>query len=301
MKKIAFISTNLITCGGIITVFEYISRLRKIGYEADIYAEEGNRDIEDFYRVAHRPLSDIFRFADDVGTTLVAVRWEQCNLFNGFKGKKLQFVQGNDVELLPEEQHSALKEARNDTSWGLVGVSRYALTPWGRGVVVPNGVHERFSGYYFGESDIDVLVEGNNEPNKNIPEAIALAKKLFPGGKKVWLGRETYPVDGFETITNPPQEALATVYKRSKFFIKLSKSEGFCLPILEAMASGCVVITRDMGGNDFCEYGINCLDADNSALEFLVKEDTEDIVQEAKITARAFSWDNSVALLKTLL
>lgn len=295
--KIAFTSTNLITCGGIITVFEYVSRLKKLGYEADIYAESGNSDLESTYNIHHRPLSDVFRFADDADSVIIAVRWEQCELFKDFKSKKYQFVQGNDLLLLGESEREKCIESRNDTNWKLIGVSRYCLEPWKRGIIIQNGVNERFSSQYNQIRDIEVLVEGNNEPNKNIPEAIELAKKLANGKKIVWLGRETHTVEGVEAITNPPQEEIPKIYQRAKYFIKLSKSEGFCLPILEAMASGCLVITRPMGGNDFCDYGMNCYSAEHPMEYIRDEQDQEDIIKNAQETAKGFSWQESVASL----
>jgi glycosyltransferase involved in cell wall biosynthesis len=43
-------------------------------------------------------------------------------------------------------------------------------------------------------------------------------------------------------------------------FVQTSTHEGFCLPALEAMATGCAVVCTDAHGNrDFCEDGANCL------------------------------------------
>jgi glycosyltransferase involved in cell wall biosynthesis len=43
-------------------------------------------------------------------------------------------------------------------------------------------------------------------------------------------------------------------------FVQTSKHEGFCLPALEAMASGAAVVATDAHGNrDFCRDGENCL------------------------------------------
>ena len=294
MRKIAFTNTNLITCGGIITNYEYVSRLKKLGYEADIYAEDGNDVLGSAYRVTHRPLRDISTFDDD--DIIIANRWEQCEALNQLKGKKFQFVQGDDLYLLGGSEQC--KRWRNDPEWNLIGVSAYALKNWGRGEVIPNGLSDIFKVPNYQVKDIDVLVEGNNEPNKNIDEAIRIAKQI--GGRIVWLGRETRAIEGVETITNPPFNEIPRIYQRAKYMIKLSKSEGFCLPILEAMASGAIVITRPMGGNDFCDYGINCLSVSEAIAEIiktLSGEDLEDIRQNAKETAKNFSWDESTAKL----
>lgn len=47
---------------------------------------------------------------------------------------------------------------------------------------------------------------------------------------------------------NPSKNQMAELYSISRVFIFLSETEGFGLPPLEAMASGCVPIVRDSGG-----------------------------------------------------
>jgi len=43
-------------------------------------------------------------------------------------------------------------------------------------------------------------------------------------------------------------------------FVQTSTHEGFCLPVLEAMATGAAVVSTDSQGNrDFCVDGENCL------------------------------------------
>ena len=43
-------------------------------------------------------------------------------------------------------------------------------------------------------------------------------------------------------------------------FVQTSTHEGFCLPLLEAMATGCAVVCTDAHGNrDFCVDEANCL------------------------------------------
>lgn len=247
--KIAFVSHNLITCGGIIVLFEYVKELRKRGIEADIYSESGNEDLERTYNIHPKRTCELGELTDD--DILIAVRWEQCEDLLKYKGRKIQFVQGNDTYYYESVNHADLqkmKDTRNDARWGLMGVSAYALKEWKRGFVVPNGISERFFIDYGLERDIDALIEGNNEPNKNIEYTIYRAKQ--DGHKKiVWMGRETKKIEGVETITNPPQEEIPQIYQRAKHFYKYSHSEGFSLPILEAKASGCIIHTHDMGHN----------------------------------------------------
>ncbi|MBU0567220.1 glycosyltransferase, partial [bacterium] len=52
----------------------------------------------------------------------------------------------------------------------------------------------------------------------------------------------------FTYVKNPPQDKLLELYGCSHIFLSSSKEEGFSLPVLEAMACGCAVVTTDSGG-----------------------------------------------------
>lgn len=277
--KIAFVQTNNIVCGGVIVPFEYVSRLKKLGYEADIYAEQGNEMLSKQYNVYPKSISCLSEFTDD--DVIIAVRWEQCEMLEQYKGKKYQLVQGKDLIYYGESPEAErLKYWRNNQKWVLIGVSEYCLKDWGRGIVIPNGVNERFFEDLGLEKDIDALIEGNNEHNKNILYAINKAKE--DGHKSiVWFGRETEPIEGVECISNPSQNEIPKLYQRAKHFYKYSHSEGFCLPLLEAMASGCIIHSHDMGGNTFWYTGMT--------------------VDEGYQIATEFNWDNSVQKLINIL
>ena len=51
-----------------------------------------------------------------------------------------------------------------------------------------------------------------------------------------------------ELLVRPSAEQMRAAYERSKCFVLLSEHEGFGLPPLEAMGSGCVPVCRDSGG-----------------------------------------------------
>ena len=266
--RIAFVNNNLITCGGILTNYEYVKELRQRGFEADLYANEDNAELRRVYGLDIKPIGFLEGFTD--GDSIIANRWEQCDELEKFKGRKIQFIQGNDALYWKDDAKALenLKRIRNNPNWELIGVSDYVLKDWGRGIVIPNGINDRFFIQHGLERDIDALIEGNNEHNKQIRVAINKAKE--DGHKRiVWLGRETIPVEGVECITNPPQEEIPKIYQRAKHFYKYSISEGFCLPLLEAELSGCIIHTHDMGGNKF----------DKLAKEYTWKNSTDKLLE----------------------
>lgn len=95
---------------------------------------------------------------------------------------------------------------------------------------------------------------------------------------------------------------LINLYEKSAVFILPSLVEGFSLTVLEAMASGCAVISTDCGGVD--EYGINNKNilfvpiknskAIESAALNLIKDEQllKKLSANAIITAEKYSYEN---------
>jgi GT2 family glycosyltransferase len=98
----------------------------------------------------------------------------------------------------------------------------------------------------------------------------------------------------------PSNEEVNEIFNKATVFIQTSRHEGFCLPLLEAMATGAPVVCTDAHGNrDFCEDGKNCLivehddvDGLKKALEKLFKDKAlrDRLGAEAKKTAEEYEW-----------
>jgi glycosyltransferase involved in cell wall biosynthesis len=99
-------------------------------------------------------------------------------------------------------------------------------------------------------------------------------QKNFQMTKDAWtsLGerRPELVVFGFEPdlvtddratfVPSPSNERVNELYNEATMFVQTSRHEGFALPIIEAMAAGCPVITTDCHGNrGFCTDEENCL------------------------------------------
>lgn len=105
-----------------------------------------------------------------------------------------------------------------------------------------------------------ILFVGTLEPRKNLVRLIEaydillqrhkVAHKLVLVGKKGWKYDEIFRVIRKKGLENSvvhidylPYESLSMLYKIADFFIYPSIYEGFGLPILEAISSGCPVIS----------------------------------------------------------
>ena len=93
-------------------------------------------------------------------------------------------------------------------------------------------------------------------------------------------------------------------------FVQTSTHEGFCLPVLEAMATGAPVVCTDAHGNrDFCVDGENCLLVDGrvdevrGAIERLLADRAlrERLGAAAIQTAARYAWEPQIDQLEQFL
>ncbi|WP_309617881.1 glycosyltransferase family 4 protein, partial [Salinibacterium sp.] len=107
--------------------------------------------------------------------------------------------------------------------------------------------------------------------------------------------------EGIEYVVKPTDAEINELYNRATVFVQTSRHEGFCLPVLEAMAAGCPVITTDSHGNrDFCVDGMNCImveQDDPAALAKAIRRLLGDTALQQKLrvaglkTARGYTWN----------
>ena len=110
----------------------------------------------------------------------------------------------------------------------------------------------------------------------------------------------------------PPQDEIPLLYSQCDVWLCGSRREGFGLPLLEAMACRCPVISTRCGGPlDFVEDGINgfLVDVDDSStlakrlIHALTQSDVEwqRMSDAAFIKATSYTWDDATNLLEEAL
>jgi glycosyltransferase involved in cell wall biosynthesis len=106
--------------------------------------------------------------------------------------------------------------------------------------------------------------------------------------------------DRVDYRVRPRDPEVNELYNTAAVFVQTSRHEGFCLPVLEAMAAGCPVITTDSHGNrDFCLDGVNCVvvgqDDDDGLVEAIDRllsdpDERERLRQGGLATAARYGW-----------
>jgi len=215
-QDISFLFKEIITCGAVLSTFELVQALRRLGQEAHIVSQYNNPELEEYFGI--QPIRA------PVGIT-VAV----SPLCPG----EWAYVRTKDERW---KKHPGKK----------IAVSKWIADWIETDIIIGNGTHERFHDMKL-ERDINVLIEGNYEPNKNIDKTLERARDI--GGKIVWFGRRTVDTPWVECLSSPRLLDIPILYNRSRTFLKASKEEGWGRPIAEAKACGVPNIINLSGGN----------------------------------------------------
>jgi glycosyltransferase involved in cell wall biosynthesis len=174
--------------------------------------------------------------------------------------------------------------------------------------VVPNGIDPL---NYFTEkqSDRDGIgtiydVAYEKAPEDTL-ELLARIGSKWPDLKQYVFGRVKRPggIEKQSYVRYPSVEKSRWLYNRSKIWLITSRREGFCLPILEAMACGAVVIsTRHDNAELLIEHGVNGFLVDVGGhgafmryIQLVLNNDDicRRITRRAYETAAKFTWDSA--------
>jgi glycosyltransferase involved in cell wall biosynthesis len=169
--------------------------------------------------------------------------------------------------------------------------------PAERVAVVPNAVDPVFTPEGHAAGGDYVLAVGTLEPRKNLPRlaeaAARIGVELRVVGARGW-GRVELP-GSTHWLGELPDEELAALYRGARCLAYPSLYEGFGIPVLEAMACGCPVVTSAGGACEEVAGGaavlVDPLDVESIADGLLRAGNGAAGLERA----RRFSWQASAA------
>jgi glycosyltransferase involved in cell wall biosynthesis len=214
-------------------------------------------------------------------------------------------------------------------------VVRRGLIPSNRLQVVPNGVHPVFTAVADPGADaeicrllgrrridsIEILHVGSTQPRKRIDlllRMFAAVRANFPDAKLIRVGgglttqnqqlaEQLGVSDAIAILPFLERRILAAAYRGADVVVLPSESEGFGLPIIEALACGVPVIAsdlpvlREVGGDAVRYCAVGDVDAWSRAIVEVIRErdagDRAYLERRSRATARAsrFSWSANAA------
>jgi glycosyltransferase involved in cell wall biosynthesis len=187
------------------------------------------------------------------------------------KGIPVYFVQDIETSYYPGDpaaQNRVLASYREEFRYLTIsGWNRERLAELGLDAdLIPPGIDlDNFRRLDRPKRDDVVLAIGRALPLKNLPLTIEAWRRLEPRPELWMFGVEPQlgPEYGARYFERPSDERVNELFNEATVFVQTSIHEGFCLPLLEAMAAGTPVVSTDAHGNrDFCRHEENCLIAD---------------------------------------
>lgn len=334
--------------GGSKVMYEYASRLAEIGHDVQIYNSLNTpflyqglsrfflvRKIVSLLKDYNRPKPKWFafnnkvrfRFINTISDALVrdadvtVFTWwslaKPISQLNRSKGVKINLIQDYEIWQGHQEKVKA--------SYSISGVHNIVISYYLKkildeqnypSVYIPNAIDEKKFG-----SEIPILhrskdsflmlysQEGRKDSITGISAFVKL-KERADGVQLSLFGVVDRPKDLPEWIQyykNP--QNIADLYKKHRVFVSTSISEGWGLPMHEAMASGCVAIcTNIVGHHQFIENNasmITYLPGDSEALfqkllQVCLYKDDDYLraSQDNQAQVSGFRWENSVRRLE---
>ncbi|MBF0474594.1 MAG: glycosyltransferase family 4 protein [Deltaproteobacteria bacterium] len=191
---------------------------------------------------------------------------------------------------------------------------------------VYEGVDEQFQPTDNPKEDF-ILAVSTLEPRKNLKEIINsyirlkkqyhISAKLFLVGRCGWYYHDILKVpaeyrDDVKFLGYVPRDRLVELYQTALFFVFPSFYEGFGLPVLEAMACGCPVITSNQSslpevGGQACHYVDPYKPSEmDQAIHLLLTDETyrTDLTAGGLVQAQKFTWkkcaEETLAVYKSM-
>jgi GT2 family glycosyltransferase len=158
--------------------------------------------------------------------------------------------------------------------------------------------------------DRALLALGRSNPLKNFPLTLNAYESLPEPRPELWLfgiEPEVGASAGAVYHEAPSDAKVNELLNTATAFVQTSRHEGFCLPVLEAMATGVPVVCTDADGNrDFCRDGDNCLmpEATPRAVRDALSRVLDDaalrrrLAEAGRRTALEYDWSRRLAELE---
>jgi glycosyltransferase involved in cell wall biosynthesis len=162
-----------------------------------------------------------------------------------------------------------------------------------------------------------VLMVGQNVPSKghdvglqafaahaSRPIRLVVIQRLQPGMGLAALAAKLSIADRVSFAPELPFDALLAVLRSARLLMQPSRAEGFGLPVLEAMATGCPVLTSDIAplvevlGGAGMTAPVGKVRATGEALAAILADRVlgESLRERGLERAKDFSWDNTARL-----
>lgn len=287
VTKIIYVLQATGVGGGHRMVFEHVNRLKGLGYDIELWALE---DQPKWFQLKvkvkkFKNYEQLISALEKEEAIKVATWWETAepvwlaSVTKGIPAFYLQDVESSYYKDDKYMQNFVLSKYKKEftyltiCNWNKAQLAELGLDA----TVVACGIDSKtFKPVKTKREENVIIAIGRSHYLKNLSMTMNAWKKIKKNQPALWLfGIEPQLTDGLknaEYFFKPSDQGVNELYNKATVLIQTSIHEGFCLPILEAMAAGALVVCTDAHGNaDFCVDEKNCLMVGQNDVEGLKK------------------------------
>ena len=271
--RIVYVSEDTGVGGGHRVVFQHLNGLVERGHHVELWTLDDPPDWFDL-KAPVRSFTDyreLVAALDPVEAIKVATWWNTAArvwLASVRRGVPVYFVQDIETSYYddPAVHAKVLASYRPEfrylttSQWVAAKLDELGAKPE---IVSPGLDMDRFFPLDRTRHERALLALGRSNPLKNFPLTLDAYKALPEPRPELWLfgiEPELGATVGARYHEAPSDAEVNELLNTATAFVQTSRHEGFCLPVLEAMAAGVPVVCTDADGNrDFCRDGVNCL------------------------------------------
>lgn len=276
--KIIFVLQSFGYSGGIKNVFEQANRLSERDFDIEVWGIDHKQPVwpinDKVKIVTFKNYKDLIKELTPVEAIKVATWWETAFpvwISSIATGRPVYFVQEFESWFYPDDvvaQSTVVACYRKEfTNLTISSYNQGELRAIGLdATLLPCGYEDSIFRQIDNvkREDNVLLALGRSFFQKNFDMTLKGWQLLGAKRPKMWLyGSEPEMAkldDRIKYFTKPNDGRVNELFNKATLFVQTSRHEGFSIPILEAMATGCPVICTDAHGNrDFCFNNKNCL------------------------------------------
>lgn len=302
--KIAYLLEDAGCSGGAKVVLEHCNGLQSRGHDVTLFTVTANNP-RDWFPLQCRHIVtntyngavDLLRRFDGVKT---ATWWKTAKTVAESGGRGFYLVQDIETSYVESDRH---REVLSTYELPLTKLTEALWVKERLKVCKYIGIginHDVFKPLGVKRNQNTILYNYRNHGLKG-PKLFADAVPKLPTDLKVLsFGSDKSGVRRIKHLGFQREIDIAKLYNQASVYVSSSTHEGFCIPIVEAMACGCPVITTNADANmEFCIDGFNCLvvDRDPAKLaEAIVqvcsnRDLAESLAREGLKTAKKYRWE----------
>lgn len=323
--RVVYVTQDTGVGGGHRVIFEHINGLVDRGHDVSLYTLDGPPDWFALRAPVKRftDYDDLVDKLSEVDAIKVATWWGtavpvwQASVSRGIP---VYFVQDIETSYYPDSERARFEvldsyrpefHYMTTSGWNQDRLHELGLSSQ----MIPPGINLQT---FHPQTEVQrrpdmILALGRSNPLKNLQltlEAWGALPHPRPELCMFGIEPELANEEGMRYVEAPSDEQIAELLAQATVFVQTSTHEGFCLPVLESMATGGAVVCTDAHGNrDFCVDGENCLmpmpdrASVSTAIKRLLDDDRlrEQLGSAGIETAGEYAWERRIDALEAFL